>query len=129
MILQCRQCRCPLSLVLITIPEQPRSQLYELLRSRLRKTDLPGQSTLSVRPHEFAVLLPDGERRAALQWAGELLRELQQLTPERGLSIGVASIAHLPRNFAADTLINAARRCLDGAVLSGGNTVKSIEVS
>lgn len=130
-ILQCRQCRSPLSLVLITIPgepEQPRDQLTELLRSRLRKSDLPGQSTLCVRPREFAVILPDGERRAALQWAGEIMREMQHLTPERGLALGVASIAHLPRNFSADTLINAARRCLDGAVLSGGNTVKSIEV-
>jgi HD-like signal output (HDOD) protein len=131
-ILQCRQCRSPLSLVLITIPgsaEQPRDQAAELLRSRLRKGDLPGQSTLCLRPREFAVLLPDGERRAALQWAGELVRELQHISPERGLAIGVASIAHLPRNFCADTLINAARRCLDGAILSGGNSVKSIEVS
>jgi HD-like signal output (HDOD) protein len=131
-ILQCRQCRSPLSLVLITIPgepDQPRDQLSEMLRSRLRKTDFAGQSTICVRPREFAVILPDGDRRAALQWAGEILREMQHMTPERGLSLGVASIAHLPRNFAADTLINAARRCLDGAVLSGGNTVKSIEVS
>jgi HD-like signal output (HDOD) protein len=131
-ILQCRQSRSPLSLVLIFIPgepEKPRDRLTELFRSRLRQADLPGQSTLCVRPREFAVTLPDCERRAALQWAGEILRELQPVAQETGLSLGVASIAHLPRNFSADTLINAARRCLDGALLSGGNTVKSIEVS
>lgn len=130
-ILQCRQNRSPLSLVLITIPgapEQPRDPAADVLRSRLRKGDLPGQSTLALRPREFAVLLPDCERRAALQWASEILRELQHVIPEGGLSIGVASIAHLPRNFAADNLVSAAQRCLDGAILSGGNTVKSIEV-
>jgi HD-like signal output (HDOD) protein len=131
-ILQCRQSRTPLSLVLIAAPaesDQPRDQISALLRSRLRKGDLPGQCTLALRPCEFAVILPDCERRAALQWAGEILREIQHIVPERGLSIGVASIMYLPRNFAADNLINAARRCLDGAVLSGGNSVKSIEVS
>jgi hypothetical protein len=131
-ILQCRQCRSPLSLVLIAIPgepEHPRDQASELLRSRLRKGDLPGQSMLELRPREFAVLLPDCERRAATEWASEILRQMQHIAPERGLSIGVASIAHLPRNFAADNLITAVRRCLDGAILSGSNTVKSIEVS
>ncbi len=131
-ILQCRQCRSPLSLVLIAIPgepEQPCDRATELLRSRLRKGDLPGQSTLALRPREFAVLLPDCERRAATEWASEILRQMQHIAPERGLSIGVASIVHLPRNFAADNLISAVRRCLDGAILSGGNTVKSIEVS
>lgn len=132
MILQCRQCRSPLSVVLIAIPgeaEQLRDQVSELLRSRLRKGDLTGQCTLALRPREFAVLLPDCERRAATEWAGEILRQMQHVAPERGLSIGVASIAHLPRNFSADNLITAVRRCLDGAILSGGNTVKSIEVS
>lgn len=131
-ILQCRQSRAPLSLVLLAAPEesgQPRDQISALLRSRLRKGGLPGQTTLLLRPREFAVILPDCERRAALQWAGEILREMQHLAPERGLAIGVASIAHLPRNFVADNLMNAARRCLDGVVLSGGNAVKSIEVS
>jgi HD-like signal output (HDOD) protein len=131
-ILQCRQGRCPLGLVLIMIPgepEQPRDPPTEILRSRLRRGDLPGQTTICVRPREFAVILPDSERRAALQWAGELLREMQPIATASGLSIGVASIAYLPRNFAADNLIHAARRCLDGAILSGGNSVKSIEVS
>ena len=44
------------------------------------------------------------------------------------VSIGVASVALPPKNFPAAELIRAAERCLNGARLSGGNAVKSLEI-
>jgi PleD family two-component response regulator len=44
------------------------------------------------------------------------------------ISIGVASLSLPSKNFPSDNLLKAAARCLDAAKLSGGNTLKSIDV-
>jgi hypothetical protein len=44
------------------------------------------------------------------------------------LSIGLAAVASLPRNFPAQELVSSAARCLSGAQSSGGNCLKSIEL-
>ena len=43
------------------------------------------------------------------------------------LSAGLATLEFAPKNYPARELIDAAQRCLSGAQLSGGDTVKSIE--
>jgi len=42
------------------------------------------------------------------------------------LSAGLATLEIPPRNFPTKQLIEAAQRCLSGARLSGGDTLKSI---
>jgi hypothetical protein len=42
------------------------------------------------------------------------------------LSAGLATLEVPPRNFQPHQLIDAAWRCLSGAQLSGGDTLKSI---
>jgi PleD family two-component response regulator len=85
---------------------------------------------------QFAVILPDCDRRQAVDASNELVagvRDAASLSVAScaavaTVSIGVASVALPPKNFPAAELIRAAERCLGGARLSGGNAVKSIEI-
>jgi hypothetical protein len=52
--------------------------------------------------------------------------ESQGNPSELTLSAGLATLEFPPRNFPPRQLIDAAQRCLDGAQLSGGDTLKSI---
>jgi len=83
----------------------------------------------------FAVLLPDCERYEAVRFGKELLRQVTELggqlagsQPAVTLSVGAASVAMPPKNFPPADLLDASSRCLYGAQVSGGNTVKSIEI-
>jgi hypothetical protein len=44
------------------------------------------------------------------------------------VSVGLASVEILPKNFAPKELVDSATRCLSAARLSGGNTLKSIGI-
>jgi hypothetical protein len=57
--------------------------------------------------------------------AGE---SLEALGPSLSISMGLASLDVPPKNFPAQELISAASRCLSGAHLAGGDTLKSIEL-
>ena len=83
----------------------------------------------------FALVWEDCSRSDAVQAIREILSQTKTWRlPGRGmaagkltLSGGVATLAFPPRNFPPQQLIDAARRCLSGALLSGGDTLKSIE--
>jgi PleD family two-component response regulator len=84
----------------------------------------------------FAVILPDCERRKAVEIGDELIQEISRVRPvglDRGpraasLSVGVASVAMLPKNFPPRDLFTTASRCLYGSHASGGSVVKSLEI-
>jgi HD-like signal output (HDOD) protein/GGDEF domain-containing protein len=142
--LQCRQARIPLSLVMVVVDPvlqdqspatQPSSanQLTNELWNQVRASHWPGLMPLRVGQQTIAVLLPDCERRAALQMTQEWQRNWSKFNSSYGslpttLSIGVATVSLPTRNFPSENLIVAAQRCLDAAQLSGGNACKSIEV-
>lgn len=88
----------------------------------------------------WAVVLLDYQRSAATS----VLRQLQSQwkrkseSADRGekssvatasisLSIGIATLALPSKNFPSEQLLAAADRCLTGAMLSGGDTIKTIE--
>ena len=59
---------------------------------------------------------------AARDWSRNRLSISCELT----LSAGLATLEFAPKNYPSQELIDAAGRCLIGAQLSGGDTVKSI---
>jgi len=89
-------------------------------------------SVLAVKDAQFALVWSERPRREALDAARQLLTAVKtwQLGNSQAnltLSVGVATLTLPPKNFPPQELIDAARRCLSGAQLSGGDTVKSWE--
>ena len=142
----CRQARCDLSLLLIGI-----DRFEELVLSRgvagaeriagflgesCRAAAAPGAVCRRVRDDQFALLLPDCERQAAVAIGNQLLGELRrfgapptgQLRPSVAVSVGIAAITVPPKNFVPTDLVESAERCLHASRLSGGNALKSIEI-
>lgn len=84
---------------------------------------------------KFALLWENCDRQEGVGLARHLAASALQWRPAgqdamggaRSLSIGVATLVLPPKNFPAHELIDAAQRCLGGALLSGGNVVKSLE--
>ena len=83
----------------------------------------------------YAVLLPDCDRRQAVEVARTLVDHLPEwlLDQERlntpvTASAGVAALAVPTRSFRPEDLIDAADRCLFAARSAGGSVVKSIDV-
>ncbi len=108
------------------------NQLINELWNQVRASHWPGLMPLRVGQQTIAILLPDCERRAALQMTQEWQRNWSKYGTSHGsllttLSIGVATVSLPTRNFPSENLIIAAQRCLDAAQLSGGNACKSIE--
>ena len=143
----CRQARRPLSLLLVEIDQyenllltcgpQATKGLVDAIEQECRRIDHRGTAVVQTRDLQLAVILPDCDRRQALDISNELLARIRRLNSAAvpgnasrmvALSVGVASIALPPRNFPATELIRGARRCLSGAQVSGGNAVKSIEI-
>jgi GGDEF domain-containing protein len=143
---RCRSRRCPLSLVLATVdnfsdvlvdlgPEQSEELVRWLARQCCALVE-DGQNMIAVGEARFAILFEDCDRLAAAASGWKLLdairRYLRQSvrTASRpvSISLGVATVALPPRNFSERQLIEGARRCLQAAQTSGGDTVKSIEI-
>src|SRR4029077_2572624 len=91
---------------------------------------------MPVREARFVLLLPNCDRPAAGEFGHQLLDEIRRLAPSQtdatrvrlGVSVGVATVAMPAKNFSPSELLESAERCLHGAQLSGGNTIKSIDV-
>jgi GGDEF domain-containing protein len=142
----CRQARCSLSLLFVEIDQYDdlvislgaagAERLVEQLGTECRRLDHPGKVVMQSRDVQYAVILPDCDRRQAVDASNELESRMRNaVSPRDGgpaavvtVSIGVASVALPPKNFPAAELIRAAERCLNGVRLSGGNAVKSIEI-
>jgi GGDEF domain-containing protein len=142
----CHRSRCPLSLLLVELDERDQQLLFlgaqgfETLRLQLKRVcsgvDHLGAICAAYGEAGFAIILPDCERRAAVQLGDEVMRAMHCLKlshaveVEQGisLSVGVASVALPLKNFPPRELLAAADRCLYGSRASGGGVVKSIEI-
>jgi GGDEF domain-containing protein len=139
----CRQQRTSLSLLLVGLgdPEEVvfhggpagLDRALAQVRAACRKLDHPGASCFAHGEAGFALILPDCDRRQAVQLGGELADRLRRLHergqghPAPGVSVGVATVCVPPRNFPAGDLLSGAERCLYASQASGG-VVKSIEI-
>jgi HD-like signal output (HDOD) protein len=131
----CRRNRQPLALALVEI---------DRYGDLLARGDLPTASLAMRRwrdacqrlEHEWTICLDAGPGRLALllmgcerQDATRMTRQLLNAAGETStVSIGIAAMGQVPRNFPPTELLAAACRCLSGAQVSGGNCLKSIDL-
>ncbi len=143
----CRQMRCPLSLLLIQFDDVDEliitrgvegfSHLRQMLSTVCEHVEHPGSVCVPQDDTCFALVLPDCERRQALELGTQLIDTIGRVRPvgmgdhtesrPPGLSAGVATVSVPPKNFPAGDLLAGAQRCLRGSRASGGG-VKSIEI-
>jgi GGDEF domain-containing protein len=143
---RCRSQRCPLSLVLATIddfsdvlvdlgPERG-EDLVRWLARQCRGLVEDSDNMIAVGEARFAILFENCDRLAAAASGWHLLDAVRRFVRQSitmasrpiKISLGVATVALPPRNFSERQLVEAARRCLQAAQTSGGDTVKSIEI-
>jgi GGDEF domain-containing protein len=143
-VFSCRQARCALSLTLLEVDDADSFMLRqgpELAAQALRRLHVAMESIVDrdgrivqCDDYRFAVLLENCER----QYGVELARQLVAAARRRGstaagsiafsLSAGLATLSVPSKNFQCEELIEAAERCLNGVRLSGGDSVKSIDI-
>lgn len=141
-----RQNRTPLSLAICEVDARhnlllhygPQRGLEQLARlfSDVEAWLGPEADCLVVGDARLAILLPDCSRNDALARIRELLGHVRSAFAAGAssfphgvtLSAGVATLLLPPKNFPPAELVSAARRCLSSAQLSGGDSVKSIEL-
>ena len=140
---RCRHLRRPVSLALFEI-DRFSDVLVELGPAgmaevthwlRVAVADWTGQragATL-VSDSCLAIVWEDCPRNEGVQMARQVLASVKPwssaefvLRTDLTLSCGLATVDFAPKNFDPQALIDAAQRCLSGAQLSGGDTVKSI---
>lgn len=143
---RCRSQRWPLSLVLAAVgnysdvlidlgPEEAEA-LVRWLGQQCRVLSGDYENTIAIGEARIGFLIEDCDRLAAAAFGWQLLdvarRHMRQSLSHAPrpikVSLGVATVALPPRNFSEQQLIEAARRCLQAAQTSGGDTVKSIEI-
>lgn len=140
---RCRQMRCSIGLALFSVdrfgdlllqlgPARATDLVHGL---RIGLTDWTGHRAMATLVSESACALvwEDCSRNEAVQLVRRALEAAKTSFPhpssaavELTLSAGLATVEILPRNFPPQQLIDAARRCLGAAQLSGGDTLKSI---
>ena len=142
----CRQSRCPLSLMLVRVEDVADlmmahgmdgfQHLRHFLGTFCAGMEHPGSVCVPHNETGFALILPDCERREALELGNRLIEAVRRLVPVSSkatssvasLTIGVATVALPPKNFPAEELFLSAERCLRASEASGGGVVKSIEI-
>ena len=136
---ECRQQRCDLSLLLVAVDDWRQfavagsdrvRRFARLFQTACEQLEHPGLRLLMLDDSHYAIVLPACDRRLAVEFASQLRRTLPQPAAASPvtLSLGVATVALPPPNFAASDLYTAAHRCLHAAQSTGGNSVKSIEI-
>jgi HD-like signal output (HDOD) protein/GGDEF domain-containing protein len=141
-----RRKRCGLSLIFVELNQADKLALtrgVEGLQRLLRQLELYcrelGHPSMRVVPSGefgFALILPDCDRRQAMQLGNQLIasvrrladRERPDVEPALSIHVGAATVTLPPKNFLAHDLIESADRCLYGSRASGGNVMKSIEI-
>jgi diguanylate cyclase (GGDEF)-like protein len=146
-IANCRQARMPISLLLLQIDDFESviegggvailATIQQNIRALIRNTVDLGDSVLieSISTSCLGVVLVDADRQQAAGVARQVLESIRggaatgsSATKSVTVSMGLASLAMPPRNFPVPEMLRAAERCLNGAKLSGGNSLKSIEI-
>lgn len=139
----CRRARCDLSLLLIELDRFEElvfslgvggaNEAWRRLEEACRSLEHPGANWLQVSEGRLALILPDCDRRAAVEAGNELLRQMRdgsggstEFVPT--VSVAACTVAMPPRNFAPQALAQRAERCLYAAQVAGGNCLKSIEI-
>jgi HD-like signal output (HDOD) protein len=142
---RCRQARCPVALALFEIERFSEILLHlgpvgvtELTHwLRVALADWTGQrsATILVSDSCFALVWEGCPRSEGVRLARHALSAVKPWSRQRLaggveliLSAGLATLEFPPKNFPPHELIDGAQRCLSGAQLSGGDTVKSIEL-
>ena len=141
---RCRPARIALTLAMFEI-DHFRDLLLQLgptgiaelprdLKSAIAEWTGQRNEALVISDNRLALLFYDCPRneavrlsRSVLTCVGAWSRAQFGLCAGLTLSIGLATLECVPKNFPASDLIEACQRCLSAAQLSGGNTVKSIE--
>lgn len=142
----CRQTRSPLSLLVVelvgsveltlTCGREGFGRVMHLLERACAGLDHPNSVLLPLGETGLAVILPDCDRRQAVELGHQVLEAMRRSVAKwaapggmiPAVAAGVASVAMPPKNFPAPDLWNAAQRCLNGSRACGGGVVKSIEI-
>jgi HD-like signal output (HDOD) protein/GGDEF domain-containing protein len=142
----CRISRCALSVVLVEfdrvddlIAARGIEGFQRLMKALRNACWAAGHPEMVCLPHGeagFALILPDCERRKAVEIGGDLLHAISRAAPlgahpgarAASVSVGVATVAMPPKNFPPRDLFATASRCLYGSHASGGGVVKSLEI-
>lgn len=142
----CRQMRQPISLCLLELdhaeditaqlgPDQV-TTILNRLQPMMHAIVVDDGRLVQVGDHRFAVILERAERQPAVELTRQLVRCVREWSGEQAathghaltVSAGVATLAMPPKNFPCLALFDAAERCLNGVQLSGGDSVKSIDI-
>lgn len=139
----CRIRQRPLSLVVIEFTDfqqllvtrglRQAREVARLLHAAIERVCDEHCRLLQLNDAFFALVVRDANRQQAINIARQTLDNaapiLEDATGDhQGLSIGVATLPMVLRNFDARELESAARRCLFAARQSGGGMIKSIDV-
>ena len=140
-----RQKRAPVTLalfevdrfgdILLQLGAGGMTEAMHLLRDAVGDWAGAASQAVQVSDSRVALLSCDCSRRDAVELARQVLTAVKPwsrrqfpLSFELTLSSGVATLEVPSRNFPAGDLLVAAERCLSAAQLSGGSTVKSIDL-
>jgi HD-like signal output (HDOD) protein/GGDEF domain-containing protein len=143
---RCRQARSAVSLVLVEVDDLPSLKLLSgtvVARQIVQQLGsvildiAKGESTATqISDTRFALVLRNCDRQPAVEVGWRITDSVRNwshadrtaMQAALSVSVGVASLAMPPRNFPAEELLTAAERCLTGVQLSGGDSVKSIDI-
>ncbi|MEM9352942.1 MAG: HDOD domain-containing protein [Planctomycetota bacterium] len=136
----CRSLRQPLSVLVcetrvLSGDERAGLLLSQLLAQLCKRTPLEGAETNQLESGRPVVVLPDCDRKEAVQLAGEIASKLRaaasRIEAVGGVPfqtrVGAATVTLASRNFPPGDLLDAAGRCLEAAP-AVGDGVKSIEL-
>jgi HD-like signal output (HDOD) protein/GGDEF domain-containing protein len=141
---ECHVARIPLSLSIVALNRFDESvaefgQMWGQYASRTlaevcAATEWPRLRVVADGEGRRALILPDADRVQASRIMADVMQRYRLLSPhdEAGsttLSTGTATVSMPARNFPADALSAAARRCLSTAQMFSGDNTKSIEIS
>jgi GGDEF domain-containing protein len=148
----CRVRRQELSLVLMEVDhyeelsavggETTARQAMRILQAACQGFVDHNVTLLSITPARLALIIPGLERRQAVELANRIIDQISRLARDwvfdesvmrellhtLSVSIGVATVASIPKNFESVPLVESAERCLYAARLCGASAVKSIEL-
>ncbi|HZZ29591.1 MAG TPA: HDOD domain-containing protein [Pirellulales bacterium] len=142
----CRRTRQPLSLVLVEIDQFEELsakwggheclRLAKLVSLTCSCVEHAHNVQLQTNECRFALVLPNCDRPGAGEIGHQILSGIRRLSQRHRdvaeaklkISVGVTTVAMLAKNFLPAMLLDSADRCLHAAQLSGGNTLKSIDV-
>jgi GGDEF domain-containing protein len=142
----CRQTRKPLSLMLLAVDGyadlvfsqglDTTESILRLLHQHCLDIDRHGVAVHRIADDRLACILPAVDRAEVTRIAGDLVRSFSQLSSRvtrdgsstATVSAGIASVDVPFKGLSEEDLLTPAKRCLEAAIRSGGNQVKTITV-